>query len=156
MKNKNEIMEEIKVLKNSNPNQFKGLKKELKEYIAHLSTDEDSDYSVDKIIPKKQELKLDNDLKEYFKSLGDKRGTSDLLLDLVEKDFYEINKHLNFEGLDNVEVLRTLSNNICSNEYRGLYDIKNDVALSIYVEVKTQLELLGEDVADIISHYDFV
>lgn len=149
MKNKNEIIEKI----NDKLSKFSESKLEkIDGYFENMPTDTSSNEHS----PKIKKLEFSSELLEYFKSFGDKHGTSDLLLDLVERDFYELNKHLNFEDLSNVEVLRMLVTNICNNEYKSLYDIKNDVALSIYVEAKTQLELLGEDVADIISHYDFV
>lgn len=152
MKNKNEIIEDIKVLKKGNPNEFKGLKKELTEYIAHLSTDEDSDHSVEKSFSKiKQEEEPRAEIKEYLKPL-DKYHNSQLNFDIQEQNFEQIKSTFNFQDEGEVNILRKLSFFLLDEKYRIEYDINKDMVTSILGDAIHKLELLGENVTDIVEN----
>ena len=120
-------------------------------YFENMTTDTSSNEHS----PRITKSEIDSELLEYFKSFGDKHGTSKLLIDLVEKDFDDINNHLGFKGLSNTKVLHTLAINMCDVNYKSLYNIEDNVALNIYGEAKIQLEVMGEDVTEIIESYNF-
>ena len=149
MKGKNEIITKIndKLIKLPESKLAK-----INTYFENIPTDTSSNEHS----PKTQKLKVSSEALKYFESLGDKHNTSELLIDLVERDFKSIKEHLGLEDVDNVRILRELAINMCNKEYQASYEIEKGVANSIYGEAKTQLELLGEDVAEIINHYDFV
>ena len=136
-KNKDEILEEIKVLKENNPSEFK----ELRTEIGHLSTDEESDRSIEDSFSKKE--KLSKDVYEVF-------SDSKFLDALRDKDFTYVASllkyNLNADASYN-QMLKDISYSIKN------IDISKDIKTNIFITATDELMLLGEDVTEIMQHY---
>jgi hypothetical protein len=136
-KNKDEILEEIKVLKENNPSEFK----ELRTEIGHLSTDEESDRSIEDSFSQKE--KLSKDVYEVF-------SDSKFLDALRDKDFTYVASllkyNLNADASYN-QMLKDISYSIKN------IDISKDIKTNIFITATDELMLLGEDVTEIMQHY---
>jgi len=153
-KKKNEIIEDIKTLKQTNPVEYKELKQEFKNALAYQSTD-DEDHSHKEDSFEKDNQKIETDLfAEYFEAI-DKYGNCGLSIDLQTKNFNEIKEAFNLKSLSDSEMLKKFAFSMCSKDYITTNSIDQNVATTVFGEARDQLELMGEDITDILQSYSF-
>ena len=154
MKNRNEIIEDIKVLKKDNPNEFKGLKQELKVALAEMSTDEEGHSPKNKFLQIDKEKELPVIKEEALK--GDKYGNTPLSIAMEEGNIEQVRQMYSVErSLSGADLLRVIAIDVTDNKVRENYNISKDVALTIYSEAKYQLDLMGEDTSEVVDAYNF-
>src|SRR5574343_378971 len=147
MKNKDEILKEIKVLKESNPSEFK----ELKIEVEHLSTDEDSDHHSPKKSSPKNEMPV---IKESALE-ADEYGHTPLSTAIEEGNIEQVRTMYSItKTLTDADLLRTVAIDMMDKDVQNLYYIDEDVVFEICSGVEYQLRLMGESTEDIISIYN--
>lgn len=154
MKNKNEIIEDIKVLQKDNPIEFKGLKQELKIAFTDMSTDDEGHSPKNKVLQviKEKELPV---IKEGSLK-GDKYGNTPLSLAIEEGNIEQVKQMFFVESiLSNAELLKIIALDMTTKEVQDEYNILQEVASTIYAEAKYQLDLMGEETIEIVNAYNF-
>lgn len=146
-KNKDEILEEIKVLKEKNLSEFK----ELKTEVEHISTDEGSDHHS----PKKNSPKKEMPVIKESALEADEYGHTPLSTAIEEgnigqvRDMYSVTKNLN-----DADLLRTIAIDMMDKTVQQEYELTRDIVSTIYSEAKYQLKVMGEDIDMVIDAYN--
>ncbi|XVN40511.1 MAG: hypothetical protein RCO49_06845 [Rickettsia endosymbiont of Argas persicus] len=123
------------------------------EYSYHKREDiENEQFLPLEVIENEQLPEKTNDLAQYLK--GDEYGNSILSLEMEEKNFSNIKNIFNLENLSDEEMLRELTSNMCNKSYREQFNIDLETARRIFVEATDKLLLSGEDITDLIEHYN--
>lgn len=154
-KNKDEILEEIKVLKESNPSEFKELKKEIKVALVDMSTDDEGHHSPqNKFLQSLKERKLPVIDEEALK--GDEWGNCDLSIAIEDGNIKKVREiYKTADSLNDADLLRSIAIDVTQSEVREFFQMSRDTALTIYSEAKYQLNLMGEDTSEVVESYNF-
>lgn len=150
-KNKDEILEEIKVLKENNPSEFKELKKEIRLAIADMSTDDEGHHSPkNKFLQNIKENELPVIDKEALK--GDKWGHCKLSYAIEDGDIKLIEQMYQLqEKLSDADLLKRIAIDLMNKSIQSHYEIDEKVVSEIYSGIEYQLRLIGEDISDVMD-----
>lgn len=152
-KNKNEIIEDIKTLKQTNPVEYKELKQEFKNTLAYQSTDDEGhSHKEDSFEKDKKEIPI---IKESALK-GDKWGNSELSYAIENdeidriKEIYNVSNEINKSSL-----FKMIALDMTDKAVQDQYHIELNVASTIYSEAKYQLDLMGEETIELVEAYNF-
>lgn len=151
MKNKNEIIEDIKTLKQNNPTEYKELKQEFKNALAYQSTDDEGHSHKEDSFEKDNQKINFSPIKEKFKPI-DEWNNSTISNLLEQEKFNELKNLLNLQSdYNSTNLLKQLASNMTDPNFLDQYGITANVSLRIFSEARDQLNLLGENITDSID-----
>jgi hypothetical protein len=108
------------------------------------SAEEDMPLKIDKLPINKKHL------------IADEYDNTPLSLAIEEGNVEKVRQMYSIEKpLSDADLLRAIAIDITHNEVRESYNISKDIALTIYSEVKHQLNLMGEDTSEVVDAYNF-
>lgn len=148
MKNKNEIIKDIKILEQTNPKEYKELKQEFRKTLTYQSTDDEGHSHKDDSFEKDNQKINFSLIKEKFKPI-DKWNNSEISNLLEQEKFNELKKLLNLQiDYNSTNLLKQLASNMTYPNFLDQYGITENVSLRIFSEARDQLNLLGENITD--------